>query len=305
MKDQVVFFDALLGTCRGTEIFPRLCRNSWGRTVLHLFLLSVFCAFAVTLVQAVRTGPEINRFATGFFDAFGNLKFNAYGLKPEIQPDKARTYAISGGRWVSYFPSTPDGVVIPEKELLLTTVGVVWTPKQLIVLTPLGEDSWQCSVFPIGSLFPSGRNCSTAELKSFLAGLRDVPDKIPFMPETTAVWTKHYVMTNICAVMAVMLLLFHFLTAFILPFFYTGMFALVFRFTGGRQLRSMTLGTFWKIGIYAGFPVMLFASCFPAFDLPFLRYGTVYMIGLVIYWLVAAGRIERAGMESGGRRFDE
>lgn len=50
---------------------------------------------------------------------------------------------------------------------------------------------------------------------------------------------------------------------------------------------------------------MLFASCFPAFDLPFLRYGTVYMIGLVIYWLVAAGRIERAGMESGGRRFDE
>ena len=79
MKDQVGFFNALLGTCRGTEIFPRLCRNSWGRTVLHLFLLSVFCAFAVTLVQAVRTGPEINRFATGFFDAFGNLKFNAYG----------------------------------------------------------------------------------------------------------------------------------------------------------------------------------------------------------------------------------
>ena len=52
MKDQVGFFNALLGTCRGTEIFPRLCRNSWGRTVLHLFLLSVFCAFAVTLVQA-------------------------------------------------------------------------------------------------------------------------------------------------------------------------------------------------------------------------------------------------------------
>lgn len=112
MKDQVVFFDALLGTCRGTEIFPRLCRNSWGWTVLHLFLLSVFCAFAVTLVQAVRTGPEINRFATGFFDAFGNLKFNAYGLKPEIQPDKARTYAISGGRWVSYFPSTDRKSVV-------------------------------------------------------------------------------------------------------------------------------------------------------------------------------------------------
>ncbi|MEI3002244.1 MAG: hypothetical protein V8T86_15315 [Victivallis sp.] len=120
MKDQVGFFNALLGTCRDTEILSPFCRNSWGWTVLYLFLLSGFCAFAVTLVQAVRTGPEINRFATGFFDAFGNLKFNAYGLKPEIQPDKARTYAISGGRPVSHFPLTPDGVVIPEKELLLS-----------------------------------------------------------------------------------------------------------------------------------------------------------------------------------------
>lgn len=91
MKDQVGFFNALLGTCRGTEIFPRLCRNSWGRTVLHLFLLSVFCAFAVTLVQAVRTGPEINRFATGFFDAF---------RQPEIQcirPEAGNTAGQGAG----------------------------------------------------------------------------------------------------------------------------------------------------------------------------------------------------------------
>ena len=46
----------------------------------------------------------------------------------------------------------------------------------------------------------------------------------------------------------------------------------------------------------ARFPVMLVASCFPAFDLPYLSYSTVFMIGLVVYWLVAVARVERAGV---------
>lgn len=305
MNGQVGFFSALLGTCSGTGIFSRLCRNSWRRTLLHLFLLSVFCSFAVTLVRTLRIAPEIKGFAAGFFDTFGNLKFNAYGLRPEKHPDEARTYAVSGGRWVSYFPSAPDGVSIPEEELLLTTLGVVWTPKQLIVLAPLGEGVWCCNVFPLYGSFPLRRDCSIAELRSFLSGLRELPGKIPMMPETETVWTRRFVMTNVCVVMAAMFLLSHFLTAFLLPLFYTGVFALLFRFTGGRSLRSMTLGTFWKIGMYAGFPVMLFASCFPAFDLPFLSYSTVYMFGLVMYWLAAAGRVERDGKESGGRKPDE
>ncbi|MPN60714.1 hypothetical protein SDC9_208445 [bioreactor metagenome] len=44
---------------------------------------------------------------------------------------------------------------------------------------------------------------------------------------------------------------------------------------------------------------MLFAGFFPAFDLPFFRYGMVYMIGLVVYWLIVAGRIEQAEAEGG------
>jgi hypothetical protein len=89
------------------------------------------------------------------------------------------------------------------------------------------------------------------------------------------------------------------LTVFLQPLLYTAIFVLVFRLTGGRQLRILSLSEFWRVGIYAGFPVMLFASCFPAFDLPFLRYDTVYMIGLVGYWLVVTGRIERANIEGG------
>ena len=81
-----------------------------------------------------------------------------------------------------------------------------------------------------------------------------------------------------------------------LALFYTGLFAGMFRLTSSRRLQTLTFGEFWKIGVYAGFPVMLVASCFPAFDLPYLSYSTVFMIGLVVYWLVAVARVERAGV---------
>ena len=37
----------------------------------------------------------------------------------------------------------------------------------------------------------------------------------------------------------------------------------------------------------------------PALDLPFLSYGSVFMIGLVFYWLAVVGRIEREKQEGG------
>ena len=65
----------------------------------------------------------------------------------------------------------------------------------------------------------------------------------------------------------------------------------------GRSVMSSPLKRICpEVTIYAGFPVMLVASCFPAFDLPYLSYSTVFMIGLVVYWLVAVARVERAGV---------
>ena len=46
---------------------------------------------------------------------------------------------------------------------------------------------------------------------------------------------------------------------------------------------------------------MLVASAFPALDLPLFSFSTVYMAGLLIYWLYTTAAIEResAGKESG------
>ena len=78
------------------------------------------------------------------------------------------------------------------------------------------------------------------------------------------------------------------------PAIFVGM----FRLTSGRRYPlTLSFGEFWKIGLYAGFPAMLVATAFPALALPWFSFGSVFMAGLLIYWLYAAGRIERENKE--------
>lgn len=302
MSAQIGFWNALLGGCRGTRIFSDLRRNSWGRVLLHLFLMAVLCAGFIAVGQGIRSARQVREFADGFFGSFGGIRIDRGGFHPEKEPDKARMFSFSREGRVFYFPAIPQGVVIPAPELQLTEYGVVWTPKLLVMITRLPEARWQCSEIPVGQAAfnpASIRLLGEAELAPYLASLRESA-AVPAIPEGVSYVVGESVVSTVIAGIGIGLFVINFLMVFLLPLLYTAIFVLVFRLTGGRQLRSFSLGEFWRIGIYAGFPVMLFASCFPMFDLPFLRYGTVYMIGLVGYWLVIAGRIERAGIEGGG-----
>lgn len=100
---------------------------------------------------------------------------------------------------------------------------------------------------------------------------------------------------RIVAVVSMMFLMIqNLMLTLILPLLYTSVFVGMFRLTsGGRYPIRLTYAQFWKTGIYAGFPALLVASAFPALNLPFFTFSTVYMTGLLIYWLYTAHRLER------------
>lgn len=303
MDGQVGFWKALRGGCGGTRIFFDLRRNSWGRVLFHLFLMSVLCAAFISVGQGIRSARLVRNFADSFVAAFGGVRIDRDGFRPERKPEKARSFSFSRDGRVFYFPAVPQGGVIPEQELRLTDYGVVWTPKLLVMMTRLPENRWQCSEIPVGqvSFNPAAiRLMGDSELPAYLSSLREPAAAIPSIPEGVSYVAGANVVPTIIAGICIGLFVLNFLMVFVLPLIYTAVFVLVFRLTGGRQLRTLSLGEFWRIGIYSGFPVMLFALCFPMFDLPFFQYGTVYMVGLVGYWLVVTGRIERAGIEGGG-----
>jgi hypothetical protein len=82
---------------------------------------------------------------------------------------------------------------------------------------------------------------------------------------------------------------------FFIALLYTGIFMGMYRLLNGPsgRLRFLTLREMWKCGIYAAFPAMAVASLFPILELPLLAYETVFMIGLLVYWMAVIARLER------------
>ena len=307
MSGQVGFFKALWGSCCGTAVFEELRFNRAWRAVLHLFCLSVLCAAAITFVQGMRIIPEIRTVADGFFDTFGGVRGNQMSLIPLTDPGRARTFDFSpdGGR-IFYFPAAPDGVVIPDQELQLLKLGIIWMPRRVVyLLHESGSDFWRTMEQGRSGVLEFGQY-STAELREYLAALRESaasPDQVD--EESMVELTRGGGLRTLEVMFALVVFVWNFLAVFWVAVLYTSLFALVFRFAGGGRLQTLSFGEFWKIGVYTGFPVMLVASCFPAFDLPFFRYSTVFMVGLMVYWLLIVGRIERAGIKQGGGESNE
>ena len=108
------------------------------------------------------------------------------------------------------------------------------------------------------------------------------------------------VFENISALLNFCLVTGAFFRNFMLVWLYTGIFMGMYRLLNGPsgRLSFLTLKEMWKCGIYAAFPPMVIASLFPILELPFVTYETVFMIGLLIYWMAVTAKLERTSVET-------
>ncbi|MDR0931761.1 MAG: DUF1189 domain-containing protein [Victivallales bacterium] len=290
---QVGFFKALYGTCCGTAIFFDLRYNRMWRVFWHLFLLSFFCAVAISFMQFKQIEPRIRTVADGFFATFGGICATEKMIIPLSNPGQPRNFdfLLNEGK-IYYMPFAAEGVNIPDRELQLLKIGVIWLPQKVFYFAREPKsDFWQ-----VGSSALDSRRYSTAELKQYLADLKT--DNVPKAADNVAILTHEEGLKILSIFLAAFLLAGNFIMLFGVAIFYTVVFATIFRLTGGSRMQSLTFVGFWKVGIYAGFPAMIFAGFFPALELPFFSYSTIYMIGLMVYWLIVANRIERANVGS-------
>ena len=288
---QVGFFRALFGVCAGTEIFRELRGNSWLRVILHGALLTLILSIAISCGEMHRLSPRLRRIESRFIEEFGDKwNYSAEGLLPERAPDVARTLAPEPGVLIAYTGN--------RNEIDLTRQELASAGRGLIVISPRffafacrynGEmiGHWQ-SDRTAGSL-----RCRDSEFNATVGPLLRRAAEAP-TEEHPAVKVK---ISDFAAaarnIFAVSLSLWWWCSLILLVFLYTGICVAVNWIFGGARRMPITLREYWKIGVYAGFPAMLVAAAFPAFDLPFLTYPTVYMIGLMLYWMIAANRVFR------------
>ncbi len=275
-------------------MFFRLRYNRWWRVLLHLCLLSFLCAAGICWGMSRHYRSFFEEQEKRFGAEFGGVVWSAKGIVPLAEPEKARSFALPMGGVIDYRPENVSGSGITEKEAQTLNFLFFWRPR-LLVSAVRSEVSWVVWMQSPESEGGELKSVTTAELPAFLAELpQDEDEEWELLVPEDRILTPPEVMNILKSHVTASLMLMMFGMTFGMTILYTVIFAGMFRLTGGvRRLRNLSGSEFWKIGIYAAFPVMPVASCFPALALPYLSYGTVFMIGLVFYWLTVVGRIER------------
>ena len=291
MSSKVSFLTALSGTCSGIAVFYRLRFQSWLRTVFHMFLMGAFCALLITWGEVHRQRPVFQAGVKIFESVFGTKILNtSRGLIPEKSPDSERFLVLPNEGRLWYIPSGELKVSVGELEK--NSYLILWAPGGVATAVRSASGNWTANVvLPDNEkvMFSSPKTFSSQELLK----LKLVSEKKwnfdnleslsveNFSKTFQGIWISTLFMQNLCLTL-------------ILPVLYTAIFVGMFRLTSnGRYPIRLSYSEFWKIGVYAGFPAMLVAAAFPALDLPLFSFSTVYMVGLLIYWLYSASRIER------------
>ncbi len=294
------FFKAFFGTCSGRAVFASLRHQSWGKTVLHLFILSFITGAIVGGVRSCRLNSGVAALEAAFTETFGSelrldrakrAPFSA--LVPAKDPEKPREMALPG-RGRLYYTGTarqvPGSLKDPRPFL------VIWTPETFYLIQNEGEK--YTIITQNAATSEMDRNsASRADVEQIF---RDVPGALPANLNSMDTEKTAAIFDAFSSLVSVFLVLWSVGRNFILVWIYTGIFMLMYRLLNGPagKLRTLTPGEMWKCGIYASFPPMAVASFFPALELPLLSFETVFMLGLLIYWMAVMAWIERTPGEN-------
>ena len=266
-----------------------LRNHSWGRTIFHLILLSLILAAVISGFEHARMRGVYEAAKHSFVSCFGNeIKLVSGGFVPEKDPDKCRSVALPDGGKLWYLP---DGKISSCTGLEENQYLIFWAPRGF-AFAIRNQNGWTFNTaVPEKNtrIFSKSRSIHTAELQKYQL-------------KSGEAWSMRNEedlnveeLTHIVTVVSLMFLMIqNLMLTLLLPLLYTSVFVGMFRLTsGGRYPIRLTYAQFWKTGIYAGFPALLVASAFPALNLPLFTFSTVYMTGLLIYWLYTAHRLER------------
>ena len=294
------FFKAFFGTCSGRAIFVSLRSQTWGKTVLHLLIISLITGVVAGAAQFFRVNDGMTALRIAFIETFGEKlrldrrqgsSFSA--IIPAEDPEKPRELALPG-RGRLYYTGTARQV--PKSLENAPLFFIVWTPDSFsLVQNEDGEYRivTQNSAAP-GMTRSSGSRADAERL------FRDAPGTLPKQFDAMETEETKVFFDSMSSLACGFLLLGSAGRNFLLVWIYTGIFMVMYRLLNGASgnLRTLTPKEMWKCGIYASFPPMVVASFFPALDLPFLSFETVFMLGLLIYWMAVVAGMERNPAEN-------
>lgn len=290
------FLRILKRVCTDPSVFQELAEFPLYRAMLHLLILAVLLScmvfFGQYLVISKLNPSRINAAVTA---EFGGFNHTPSGIKPTRNPDQPRDMALTNNFLVSYFPG-PD---LKPEMLKLNDYdrGIVWTPGLVLMWQKKGPSDF--TIMPLLGSSDSSKKVilsdifasSPQEIVAFIHKYYYTPVSCPFSLQTLLqgwVWSFLGLISMVELLRVIWSVL-----------LFNSMFTGCYSIAGGAAATGLTFRKIFIIGLYSGFPALIVASCFSAFDLPLLDFSTIYLFGFLGYFLMNLSRIQRKRLRAG------
>lgn len=283
------FFKALIETCKGTGVFIKLLSQSAGRALWHLVLLAVISSLFILLCSYSGMNADLDEIFGRLEANFGNIIVDGNGVRPQ-NTNRQNSLLLADNRFrVNYIPSVEKDK-LPEIDAGEVNMGFLWTPVMLCSWIKTGDDKFLLIPYAYcsGELLPAVSKDRSA-IMPYIKTNTSLKHKL-FCQFSALNWQalRDYCKSTYISVSFLGNL---FGTIFQVLFFVT-MFSFILNLSGNSGKPVLKYRERFVIGVYASFPPVLIASFFPAFDLPFLSFNSVYVICFSIYLIIVFTRLQ-------------
>ena len=254
------------------------------RVFWHYFVMLVICTLIITGGQYPAIDKIIRASQEMISEKFGVMTAGpAGGINITNSPQEEQLCLLPGGISIYYLPQE-----LPEKFLDFqkdATGGLIFSPAHIILWSNQPTPSMMPLPAQASALIHETEELTDTALREALSR----PALSEPLPASESMATAVLTMIERPSLYVKMLLfVFNLLMrAFeTLPFIL--IFGLIFSVFGSFRAKNIfSTRAIIAICVYASMPPMLVASMFPALDLPFLDFNTVFLFGSAIYTMIA------------------
>lgn len=291
------FFKLVMRICVDPSVFKTLRGFPPIKAVVHLGLLALIFSFLIVVARFIPASGRIGRICESLANTFGEVVIDENGISPSVAPTEPRHLKLSSTAQLDYFPESK--VDLKGLEEGAAKYGVIWSPQLLSFWGAVSPGKF--FLFPLiyrGGLGRfSSRPFSFRDIKRFVESQSGKRGEFNIQTTFSISALSGVILAYYCA-------LIFFSSMFVilsLSLFYALVSGAIFYFMSVDSAFAKNFKSLFVVAVYAGFPAILVASCFSAFQLPFLDYQTVFLIGFLVYFFIVINGVERENREKSQR----
>lgn len=287
--EKISFINALTGVCVSVTIFQKLKQQKIWRTLLHFVFLAFLCSIFIMLAGHSSMLDEINEPLDIFEASAGGIVMRDGGFYPQKEPEKAYEIMLSPHIKLVY---SPRFALFNSDWINKNGITIIWFPR-FWCMTITSSQTLRMRVF-------------SGFADSSMQDMLDIDDRDELMEylEKRSIEAKNKApetdgrsfMVSRVEIEKVYLagrFFYYWFEFCIQALFCTLLFSIFYRFIGARGFSKLKFSEVFCSGFYAAVPPLLVASFFPALDLPFFHFSTIFIIGYLIYFLFVLNYLER------------